>query len=59
MGEKEKQLQWLVENMKNIEIIGIYPGSHIGTPTILIEIKNWDVAETSGINILDSCILLE
>lgn len=59
MGRKEQQLQWLIENMKNIEIIGIHPDGYTGTPTILIEIKNWDVAELAGIDIKDGCIMFE
>lgn len=54
-----EQLQWLLDNLNKIQIKEIYPDGDNGTPTLLIEFDNWDIAYTSPFKIEDNCIMFE
>lgn len=56
---KRQQLDWLINNINDIEIIAIHPNGHTGKPTLLIEISNWDKAKLSQFEIENSCIIFE
>jgi len=57
--DKRGLLQWLIDNTDKIEIKEIHPDGHNGTPTLLIEFSNWDIAETSPFESRDDCIIFE
>lgn len=60
MDEKREQLQWLLDNIDNFEIVGIYPNGENGEPTLLITFDYWKTAESSPFEINDcSSIVFE
>lgn len=57
--DKKEQLQWIIDNINKIEITKIYTGGYTGTPTLLLEIDSYELAESSPFSIDDSCIMFE
>ncbi len=45
--EEKRQLQQLLDNADKLKIKGVCPDSHLGTPTLLIELGNWSIVEAS------------
>ena len=57
--DKKNQLQWLLNNADKLEICGIHPDGYTGTPTLLIEFRNWEEAEKSPFESRNSCLMFE
>lgn len=56
---KKQQLQWLLDNIDNIEIDGIYHDEMDGHPIMLIDLKDFNLIEKAGFKIKNLCVLLE
>ena len=48
-----------MDNIDDIEIEEMHQDSFTGTPTLLIQILDWDKANTSPFKLEDSCLIFE